>query len=324
MNVLVCGGAGYIGSHVSRLLGERGHKAIILDNLSKGHREALGAAEFILGDIGDRGLLDLVFTTRKIDAVMHFCAFIEVGESVVDPARYYRNNVSNTLVLLDAMRAHGVDKIIFSSTAAVYGIPREVPISEDSLRSPINPYGQSKLMIENVLDDFDQAYGLRSVRFRYFNAAGAHESGDIGENHSPESHLIPLVLDAAMGVRKEIKVFGTDYPTPDGTAVRDYIHVNDLADAHVRGVEYLASGGKTRAMNLGTGTGNSVRQVIDVVRKVTGREFPVVETERRAGDPPSLVAKSDQAREVLSWTPARDLETMVATAWQWHQKLRKA
>lgn len=322
MNVLVCGGAGYIGSHVSRLLARRGHQVFVYDDLSKGHRSSVGQAEFILGDIGDRRQLDLVFKSRKIDAVMHFCAFIEVGESVADPARYYRNNLANTLVLLDAMRDHGVDKIIFSSTAAVYGTPKEVPITEDAPKAPINPYGQSKLMVEHVLDDYQAAYGLRSVRFRYFNAAGADESGDIGENHSPESHLIPLVLDAALGVRPEIKIFGTDYPTPDGTAVRDYIHVNDLADAHVRGVEYLGNGGATRAMNLGTGRGYSVREVIEVCRKVTGRAIPVVETARRAGDPPSLVAGSAAARSVLGWEPARDLETMVATAWAWHRKLR--
>jgi len=304
-------------------LQSRGHEALVYDNLSKGHREAVGTASFIPGDIGDRAQLDLVFKTWKIDAVMHFCAFIEVGESVQDPAKYYQNNTANTLTLLQAMKDHGVDKIIFSSTAAVYGVPSESPIHENLPKAPINPYGQSKLMVENILDDFNAAYGLRSVRFRYFNAAGADESGLIGEHHEPESHLIPLVLDAAMGRRQEIKIFGTDYPTPDGSNIRDYIHVNDLAEAHVKGVEYLAAGGKTAALNLGTGNGSSVREVIDTVRRVTKKDFPVVETFRRPGDPPVLVASSQAAQGLLSWKPKRSLDDMVASAWAWHQKLYK-
>lgn len=320
MTVLVVGGAGYIGSHVSKMLKKRGFDVIVYDNLSHGYKEFVKWGDFIPGDISDERQLDLVFSKYNIDAVMHFCAFIEVGESVADPGKYYTNNTANTLNLINCMRKADIDKFIFSSTAAVYGMPERVPIEEDDEKKPINPYGSSKLMVENILDDFDSSYGFKSVRFRYFNAAGGDFDGEIGESHVPESHLIPLILDAASGKRDDIKIFGTDYDTPDKTAIRDYVHVNDLADAHIKGLQYLLDGGKTDYFNLGSGSGFSVREVIDKVKQVTGKDFKVTETDRRAGDPPVLIANSDKAKRILGWNASISLEDIVKTAWEWHQK----
>ncbi|MBB6062682.1 UDP-glucose 4-epimerase [Thermosipho japonicus] len=323
MTVLVAGGAGYIGSHVCKMLKERGYDVVVIDNLSHGHKSFARYGEFVLGDISDENLLDLVFKTYKIDAVMHFCAYIEVGESVVDPYKYYQNNVSNTLTLLNSMLKHDVKYFIFSSTAAVYGMPQRIPIKEDDPKTPINPYGKSKYMIEQILDDFDRAYGLKSIRFRYFNAAGADESLEIGEAHEPETHLIPLILDAALSVRESIKIFGTDYETKDGTCIRDFVHVNDLADAHIKGLEYLMSEKKTDYFNLGSGSGFSVREVIEKVKEVTNVDFKVEEVDRRPGDPAYLIADNTKARKILGWEPKYDLEKIIQTAWNWHKILRK-
>ncbi len=318
MAILVAGGAGYIGSHVCKLLTKRGFDVIVYDNLVHGYREFAKWGEFILGSTGDAGQLDILFSHYKIDAVMHFCAFIEVGESVVDPEKYYVNNLKYTINLLEAMNKYKVNKLIFSSTAAVYGMPEKIPIEEDDLKIPINPYGRTKWMIEQIIEDYSAAYGLQCIRFRYFNAAGADPDKEIGEAHIPESHLIPLVLDAAAGKRDSIKIFGTDYETKDGTCIRDYVHVNDLADAHIKGVQYLLDGGKTNYFNLGVGDGFSVREVIDTVKKVTKKDFKVVETERRPGDPAYLIAKSDKAKKILDWKVEYNLEDMVRTAWNWH------
>ncbi|HEY9751856.1 MAG TPA: UDP-glucose 4-epimerase GalE, partial [Coleofasciculaceae cyanobacterium] len=273
------------------------------------------------GDISDRALLDQVFATHTIDAVMHFAAYAYVGESVAAPDKYYRNNVVGTLTLLEAMLASSVKQIVFSSTCATYGMPQTVPIPEDHPQSPINPYGATKLMVERVLKDFDVAYGLKSVCFRYFNAAGADPGGQLGEDHDPETHLIPLVLLAALGKRDSISVLGTDYPTPDGTCIRDYIHVTDLAQAHVLGLEYLLKGGDSAIFNLGNGNGFSVNQVIEAARRITGRPIKAVNCPRRPGDPPALIGSSDRARAILGWNPQyADLETILTHAWQWHQK----
>ncbi|MGC9526927.1 MAG: UDP-glucose 4-epimerase GalE [Limnospira sp.] len=321
--VLVTGGAGYIGSHAVLALQQAGYTPIVLDNLVYGHRELVDEVlkvELIEGDTNDRALLDRLFAGRHIDAVMHFAAYAYVGESVTTPDKYYRNNVVGTLTLLEAMKDAGIDKFVFSSTCATYGIPETIPIPEDHPQNPINPYGMTKLMVEHILSDFDRAYNLRSVRFRYFNAAGAHPDGLLGEDHDPETHLIPLTLFAALGKRHSISIFGTDYPTPDGTCVRDYIHVLDLADAHVLGLKYLLQGGKTEAFNLGNGSGFSVREVIDTAREVTGREIKAVECDRRPGDPPSLVGTSEKARQILGWTPQHsELREIIAHAWRWHQ-----
>ncbi|MEB3883002.1 UDP-glucose 4-epimerase GalE [Lyngbya sp. CCY1209] len=322
--VLVTGGAGYIGSHAVLALQQAGYTPIVLDNLVYGHRELVDEVlkvELIEGDTNDRALLDRLFAGRPIDAVMHFAAYAYVGESVTTPDKYYRNNVVGTLTLLEAMKDAGIDKFVFSSTCATYGIPETIPIPEDHPQNPINPYGMTKLMVEHILSDFDRAYHLRSVRFRYFNAAGAHPDGLLGEDHDPETHLIPLTLFAALGKRHSISIFGTDYPTPDGTCVRDYIHVLDLADAHVLGLKYLWQGGKTEVFNLGNGSGFSVREVIDTAREVTGREIKAVECDRRPGDPPSLVGTAEKARQILGWTPQHsELREIIAHAWRWHQK----
>lgn len=320
-NILVAGGAGYIGSHVSKLLHRKGYGVVVYDDLSHGYREMARWGEFVEGDIADSARLLSVLKSRKIDAVMHFCAFIEVGESVKDPEKYYRNNLKNTVTLLETMRSAGLSRFIFSSTAAVYGMPERIPIEEDDRKEPINPYGRTKWMVEQLLDDYSSAYGFNSVRFRYFNAAGADPEGETGEAHIPESHLIPLVLDAAAGRRESIKVFGADYDTRDGTAIRDYVHVNDLADAHTRGLEYLLDGGKTDYFNLGSGNGFSVREIIESARRVTGRDFRVDEAPRREGDPAFLVAKSDKAADKLGWKPSFTPEEIVKTAWDWHQRL---
>ena len=320
-HVLVTGGAGYIGSHACKALAAAGYVPVTFDNLVYGHEWAVKWGPFVRGDILDRAALDAVFEQYQPIAVMHFAAFAYVGESVTNPGKYYRNNVAGSLTLLETMRDHGVDKFIFSSTCATYGEPQIVPIPETHPQSPINPYGASKLMIEQMLRDFDVAHGLRSISLRYFNAAGADPEGDTGEAHDPETHLIPLVLDAAAGVRPDITVYGDDYDTPDGTCIRDYIHVTDLADAHVRGLVALENGANSAAYNLGNGRGFSVKEVIDAARAVTGRGIAVQLGARRAGDPPSLVGDATRIKNELGWQPQHaGLEHMIATAWWWHQR----
>ncbi len=322
--ILVTGGAGYIGSHAVLALKEAGYEVLIFDNLEYGHQELVETVlgvELVKGDTRDRASIDRVFATHKIDAVMHFAAYIAVGESVAEPGMYYQNNVVGSLNLLEAMTAAGVNKFVFSSTSAVYGIPQYTPIVEEHPFAPISPYASSKLMVENILSDFDTAHGLKSVRFRYFNAAGADPSGRLGEDHTPETHLIPLILLTALGKREHISVYGTDYPTPDGTCIRDYIHVHDLAAAHVLGLKYLLEGGESQVFNLGNGNGFSVREVIETAKQVTGKEIKVVYGDRRAGDPSILVGSSDRVRSVLGWKPTYpDLQNIIAHAWQWHQK----
>jgi UDP-glucose 4-epimerase len=321
--ILVTGGAGYIGSHAVLALQRAGYEAIVLDNLSSGHRELLEPlqVELIVGDTIDRPLLDQIFQTREIAAVMHFAADIAVGESVTDPAKYYRNNVAATLSLLEAMVAASIKAFVFSSSCALYGVPKFVPLTEDHPFDPISPYATTKWMVEKILNDFDVAYDFRSVAFRYFNASGADPEGLLGEDHAPETHLIPLVLLTALGQRDSIAILGTDYPTPDGTCIRDYIHVSDLAQAHVLGLKYLLDGGNSDVFNLGNGSGFSVREVIETARKITGKEINVVERDRRPGDPPILVGSSEKAQRVLGWQPQfAALETILNHAWQWHQK----
>ncbi len=322
--ILVTGGAGYIGSHAVKQLERAGYTVIILDNLVYGHREIVERnfkARLIVGELEDRALLERLFSEQAIAAVLHFAAYAYVGESVTNPAKYYQNNVVGTLSLLNAMVSAGVNHIVFSSTCATYGVPHEVPITEDHPQNPINPYGATKLMVERILQDYDKAYGLKSVIFRYFNAAGADPDGQLGEDHEPETHLIPLTLQTALGLRPYISIFGTDYPTPDGTCIRDYIHVTDLADAHVRGLEYLLAGGESDRFNLGNGNGFSVQQVIDVACKITNREIPMKKEDRRPGDPPVLIGSAEKARKILDWTPTHSaLETIIQDAWQWHQR----
>lgn len=322
MSVLVCGGAGYIGSHINKLLAQKGYDTIVYDNLIYGHREAVKWGKFVEADLCDRAALDGIFSENKIDAVFHFAAFAYVGESVTEPAKYYFNNVCNTLNLLEAMRAHGCNKIIFSSTCATYGIPEKLPITEDMPQNPINPYGATKLMVERIFKDYNTAYGLKFVALRYFNAAGADPEGEIGESHNPETHIIPLVLDAAYGKRPDIKVFGSDYPTRDGTCIRDYIHVTDLADAHLLALEYLNKGGESGFFNLGNENGTSVLEVIDSVKRVTGKEFKVTLAPRRPGDPPTLVGSSKRAQEILGWKPKfADIDTITKHAAEWYKKM---
>ena len=326
--ILVTGGAGYIGSHAVLALQRAGYHVVVLDNLVYGHQdiaETVLNVELEIGDTNDRDFLDRVFATHQISAVMHFAAYTYVGESVKDPGKYYRNNVNGTLTLLEAMVAASVNKIVFSSTCATYGEPQSIPMDETHPQNPISPYGTTKWMVEKILAAFDRAYALKSVCFRYFNAAGADPDGKTGEDHNPETHLIPLVLQTALGIRKSISIFGTDYPTPDGTCVRDYIHVTDLADAHVLGLEYLLKGGDSNIFNLGNGNGFSVREVIDTARQVTKREIEAVECDRRPGDPPSLVGSSEKAKHTLGWNPQYvDLNDIVSHAWQWHQKRHTA
>ena len=318
MSILIVGGAGYIGSHMVKRLANSGTEVVTLDNLSCGYRDAVKYGEFVQGDLGDPAMLDYVFSNYPIDAVMHFAAFIEVGESVQDPAKYYRNNVINTAVLLDAMIQHGIEHFVFSSTAAIFGEPEYTPIDEKHHKNPINPYGRTKLMVEQILQDYDTAYGLKSTCLRYFNAAGADPDGELGERHLPESHLIPLILQAASGRREDIKVFGNDYPTEDGTCIRDYIHINDLCDAHMLALERMTQTGTSACYNLGNGQGFSVQQVIDATRDVTGKDFKITQAERRAGDPAVLVADSRLAQQELGWHPAHtELESIIETAWRW-------
>ncbi len=319
--ILVVGGAGYIGSHMVKWLQRAGYTPVVADDLSNGRREAVRDARLHVGDIGDMAFVDALLREVKPSAVMHFASFIQVGESMADPGRYYRNNVGGTQVLLDGMRSHGITRLIFSSTAAIFGDPAYVPIDEMHQKQPINPYGRSKWMVEQMLEDYDRAYGLKSTCLRYFNAAGADADGELGECHEPETHLIPLLLQVASGRRPHITVYGDDYATADGTCVRDYVHVEDLCSAHLLALEQLLGGGESGRYNLGNGNGFSVREVIDAVRRVTGRDIPVVQGERRAGDPPTLVADASRARALLQWTPRyADLDTIVAHAWAWELK----
>ena len=318
--ILVVGGAGYIGSHMVKALLEAGHEIVVLDNLSTGHRELLTGGTLIEGSLGDSAVLDGVFQAHRIDAVMHFAAFSLVGESVQLPLKYYRNNISETVSLLEAMVRHGVLRFIFSSTAAVYGEPEKTPIGEDHPCRPTNPYGTSKLCVEQMLADCDRAHGLKSICLRYFNAAGADASGTIGEMHDPESHLIPLVLKAAL-TKTPVKIFGTDYPTPDGTCLRDYVHVTDLAQAHLLALQALLDGAGSRAYNIGNSVGYSVRQVIELAGQVSGQDIETVEEPRRAGDPAVLVADAGRIKNELGWKPRyEDLEKIIGTAWRWHSR----
>ncbi|TAF04161.1 MAG: UDP-glucose 4-epimerase GalE [Nostocales cyanobacterium] len=325
--ILVTGGAGYIGSHAVLALVQAGYQVVILDNLVYGHQdlvEQVLQVELIKGDIDDRSLLDHLFQTHNIEAVMHFCAYAYVGESVTNPAKYYRNNVVSTLTLLEAMLSASIKKFVFSSTCATYGVPQFIPLTEEHPQNPINPYGATKLMVERILSDFDVAYGLKSVCFRYFNAAGADPNGLLGEDHNPETHLIPLVLQTALGKRESISVFGTDYPTPDGTCIRDYIHVCDLADAHILGLEYLLQNGNSEVFNLGNGNGFSVKEVISAAEEITGINIPIQECDRRPGDPPFLIGSSEKARKILNWQPQYPgIQDIVTHAWNWHQKRHK-
>lgn len=323
MAILICGGAGYIGSHINKLLNQKGYETVVLDNLVYGHREAVKWGEFVKGDLADEREIEAVFQTYKIEAVFHFAAYAYVGESVKEPEKYYYNNVVNTLNLLKVMRKHECGTIIFSSTCATYGEPDCVPITEEQKQNPINPYGATKLMVERIFKDYAKAYGLRYAALRYFNAAGADPEGEIGESHMPETHLIPLVLDAAAGKRADIKVFGTDYDTPDGSCIRDYIHVADLAKAHVLALQYLEQGGDSDCFNLGNERGTSVLEVVEAVKAVTGKEFAVTYAERRPGDPAILVGSSKKAERILGWKAEYpDIETIAAHAWRWHEYAR--
>ncbi len=318
MVVLVVGGAGYIGSHAVRALRRRGHQVIIYDNLSTGHAFLADGFELVEGDIADVEKLNA--TLRRVDSVMHFAAHAYVGESVENPRKYFRNNVELGLILLNQCLETGVRRFIFSSTCAIYGVPAEVPIVENAPRQPVNPYGASKLFFEYALEAYGRAYGLSFASLRYFNAAGADESGEIGEVHEPESHLIPSALQAVIGARPAMELFGTDYPTPDGTCIRDYIHVSDLAEAHVLALQYLERDGKSIMVNLGTGQGSSVKEVLHKVEQVTGRPVPVRIAPRRPGDPPALVADPTAAERLLQWKAKRSLDDMVGTAWNWMQR----
>lgn len=317
--ILVAGGAGYIGSHMVALLVKRGYEVIVADNLRTGHWQAVkGAKKLYVGDLRDNAFLEQVFSENDIDGVINFAAFSLVGESVTNPLKYYGNNVEGAVSLLSAMKTHGVDKMVFSSTAATYGEPEKQPIEEHDRTEPTNPYGATKLAIENMLKWCDRAYGIRYAALRYFNAAGSDTETGIGEDHDPESHLIPLVMKTALGQRDHIGIFGEDYPTADGTCVRDYIHVNDLAEAHLLALEYLAGGGSSDVFNLGSGDGYSVKEIIETARRVTGREIKATVEPRRAGDPSVLIASNKKAAEVLGWKPVRGLEQIISDAWAWH------
>ncbi len=319
--ILVVGGAGYIGSHMVLELLRANYDVVILDNLSRGHREFIPEGTFFEGDLGDRQMLDMIFSQHKIDAVMHFAAFSLVGESVEQPLIYYRNNVSCTIELLEAMEQHQVRDFVFSSTAAVYGEPVRIPITEEHRCLPTNPYGETKLAVENLLADCARAGHLKYISLRYFNAAGADIAGALGERHEPETHLIPLILQVASGQRKNISIFGTDYPTEDGTCIRDYVHVSDLAHAHILALRALLTGGNSAVYNLGNSSGYSVREVIKLARQITGHQIPASSGDRRPGDPAVLIADSSKIRHELGWNPRyEDLRTIIETAWVWHQR----
>lgn len=321
MSVLICGGAGYIGSHVNKELSKSGYDTVVFDNLVYGHKDAVKWGEFVKGDLNNIEEIDNVFNKYQIDAVVQLAAYAYVGESVENPEKYYYNNVVNTLNLLQVMLKHDCKKIIFSSTCATYGEPKSVPITEDMPQNPINPYGATKLMIERVFRDYEKAYGLQFVVLRYFNAAGADPEGEIGESHNPEPHIIPLVIDAARGVRSDVRVFGTDYDTKDGSCVRDYIHVSDLASAHLLALKHLENDKESDYFNLGNEKVTSVLEIIDSVRRITGKDFKVILTDRRKGDPAILVGSSKKAREVLGWMPKYDnIDIMVEHAWKWQSK----
>jgi len=324
MAILVTGGAGYIGSHSVLTLQKAGYEVVVLDNLVYGHRDIVDdvlKAKLIVGDTCNPGLLKEIFTEHKIDAVMHFAAYAYVGESVTNPAKYYHNNVLGTLTLLEAMLEANVHNFVFSSTCATYGVPQSIPITEGQPQNPINPYGATKLMIERILKDFDHAYNFRSVCLRYFNASGADPDGMLGEDHNPETHLIPLVLQTALGHRESISIFGTDYDTADGSCIRDYIHVLDIAQAHILALEYLLKDGKSDFFNLGNGNGFSVREVIETARQITGKTIKADACDRRPGDPPALVGSGKKAKTILGWQPQySNLEDIISHAWQWHKK----
>ncbi len=317
--ILVTGGAGYIGSHINKKLHQNGYRTVVFDNLVYGHREAVKWGTLEVGDLSDTDKLEDIFMKYNIDAVFHFAAYAYVGESVKNPQKYYNNNVVNTLHLLDTMVKYNVKHFIFSSTCATYGVPEELPITEEMKQIPINPYGVSKLMIERILEDYHRAYELNYCCLRYFNAAGADPESEIGESHTPETHLIPLILAAAAGDRENIRVFGTDYPTRDGSCIRDYIHVTDLADAHVKAMDYLKNGGESTCFNLGNCTGNSVLEVIGAAKEITGKDIPAVFDERRQGDPPILVGSANKAERVLGWkSQYGDINTIMEHAWKWY------
>ena len=320
MSILVCGGAGYIGSHMVKRLVEQGQDVVVADNLSTGHKKAINPkAKFYQGDIRDRAFLDRIFINEDITAVVHFAAFSIVPESMSEPLKYFDNNTGGMITLLEAMRDFGVKYIVFSSTAATYGVPEHMPIKETDPQNPINPYGLSKLMMEHMMAWADQAYGIKFVALRYFNVAGAALDGTIGEDHGPETHLVPIILQVAQGKRKELSIFGDDYDTPDGTNVRDYVHVMDLADAHILALKYLKENNKSNAFNLGSSTGFSNKQMLEAAREVTGKEIHAKIADRRPGDPDSLIAASDKARSVLGWKPQfDDVHDIIATAWKWH------
>ncbi|MBZ2165694.1 UDP-glucose 4-epimerase GalE [Methanobacterium spitsbergense] len=320
--ILIVGGAGYIGAHINKQLNNNGYETIVFDNLSYGHEDFVKWGIFERGDLGNINEIRKIFQKYPITAVMQFAAFTYVGESVEDPQKYYINNVCNTLNLIKVMLEFDVKTLVFSSTCATYGNPIEIPITETHPQNPISPYGYGKLMVETILSDYSNAYNLRYVSLRYFNAAGADPDSEIGELHNPETHLIPLILDAASGKRSDIKIFGTDYDTPDGTCVRDYIHVTDLADAHLKALQYLENGGKSDYFNLGNGNGFSVLEVIEKAREITRKEINAVEDKRRHGDPPILIGSSDKVRNILKWEPKyHDLSQIVETAWKWHKKI---
>jgi UDP-glucose 4-epimerase len=321
MAVLVTGGAGYIGSHTVAALLERNESVVVIDNLQQGHQAAVLGGVFYKGDIRDTDFLDKVFAENDIDAVIHFAANSLVGESMQHPGKYYHNNVFGAICLLEKMKTSGVKKIVFSSTAATYGEPESVPIQESDLTNPTNTYGETKLAMEKMMKWFDVAHDIKFVALRYFNAAGAHENGQIGEDHSPETHLVPLILQVPLGHREHIAIYGEDYPTPDGTCIRDYLHVSDLADAHILALDMLRKGGESNVYNLGSGKGFSVKEIIEVARKVTGHPIPAIVQARRSGDPAVLIASSEKIKQQLGWNPSRDsLEAIMQTAWNWHQQ----
>lgn len=317
--ILIVGGAGYIGSHTNKLLNKRGYKTVVFDNLSSGHREFTKWGDFVLGDLSDRAQIAFCFENYPIKSVMHFSAFAYVGESVVDPEKYYLNNVSNTLNLLGVMKDFDVKYLIFSSTSATYGTPKKIPITEDHVQCPISPYGKSKLMIEEILKDYDRAYGFKHINLRYFNAAGADPDSEIGERHVPETHLIPLTIHTAMGLKKYAKIFGSNYSTRDGTCIRDYVHVVDLADAHIKALDYLVSENKSDVFNLGNNIGYSVREIIERIREISKTDFKTIEGRKREGDAPVLISSNEKVFKMLNWKPEfSQIDTIIETAWRWH------